>query len=436
MQAEMLKAMRLTREGRLAEATATIQRVLGIAPAPGGGHSDPVHGWAVIPNALEDAAESISAENPSFRASDAVEEPPAKIQPVTARRMSADASLFIPPDLVPFDGLPLMGIVANPAALRPSLRRIPADLVAPAAGQFIARTYTGTSGSRVYKLYVPGGYKGQALPLIVMLHGCTQVGDDFAAGTRMNFLAEANGLLIAYPEQPAAANTSRCWNWFRPADQQRDHGEPLLIAGITREVMAKYHVDASRICIAGLSAGGAMAAVMGAAYPDLYAAVGVHSGLAPGSAQDLPSALQAMKNGPRADRTSDRPRIPLILFQGDHDSTVHPRNADEFVRQWCGGLGELRVTVHQGQVAGGRTFIRAVYRDVNGEAIMERWTVLGGGHAWSGGSSNGSYTDPAGPDASRELVRFLREHPRAEDGVSPHRGGTTQVGSQSSFANN
>ena len=286
-------------------------------------------------------------------------------------------------------------------------------MVAPAAGQWIAGAYTGEAGTRAYKLYLPSGYHGQPLPLVVMLHGCTQSADDFAAGTRMNFLAEAEGLLVVYPEQAAAANSSRCWNWFQPADQQREQGEPSLIAGITRQVMAEHHVDAGRVYVAGLSAGGAMAAIMAAAYPDLYAAVGVHSGLAPGSAHDLPSALQAMQRGGRGAGSAAPGRaIPLILFHGDRDSTVHPRNAEEFIRQWAGASDPPRVTLRQGQVPGGRAYSCAVYQDPSGQTLVERWTVHGASHAWSGGSRNGSFTDPAGPDASRELVRFFREHPR------------------------
>jgi poly(hydroxyalkanoate) depolymerase family esterase len=257
-----------------------------------------------------------------------------------------------------------------------------------------------------------------------MLHGCTQSPDDFAAGTGMNLLAEADGFLVVYPEQAASANPSKCWNWFQAADQQRDQGEPALIAGITRQVMAEYRVDPGRVYVAGLSAGGAMAAILAASYPDLYAAVGVHSGLAPGSAHDLPSAFQVMQHGGPAGRAGAGRALPLILFQGDSDSTVHPSNADYLVRQWASAAGPVTsggtaptVTVHQGRVAGGRDYTRAIYRDGQGQTLVEQWTVHGAGHAWSGGSRHGSYTDPAGPDASRELVRFFREHPKRSTAV-------------------
>jgi poly(hydroxyalkanoate) depolymerase family esterase len=273
--------------------------------------------------------------------------------------------------------------------------------------------YTGEAGNRAYKVYVPSRYNGQSLPLLVMLHGCTQSADDFAAGTRMNFVAEAEGLLVLYPEQAMAANRSRCWNWFQSADQQRGRGEPAIIAGITRELMTEHNVDPTRVYIAGLSAGGAMAAVLATAYPDLFAAVGVHSGLAPGKANDLPSALQAMKGcGIEQQPTAQGRSIPLILFHGDRDSTVHPRNADEFVRQWVGRPEAPRVTLRREQVPGGKAYSCAAYQVPGGGTLVERWTIHGTNHAWSGGSQNGSFTDPTGPNASEEFARFFREHPK------------------------
>jgi poly(hydroxyalkanoate) depolymerase family esterase len=238
----------------------------------------------------------------------------------------------------------------------------------------------------------------------------------------MNELAESGGFLVVYPEQSAKANGQRCWNWFKADDQRRERGEPSIIAGITRRVAATHPVDTRRVYVAGMSAGGAMAVVMGATYPDLYAAVGVHSGLAYGAAHDMPSAFMAMKQGapdPARGKTQaaqdagavDLARaVPTIVFHGDRDGTVHPRNGEQVLHQWAGD--SARATVRRGQVSGGRAYTRSVYRDAGGRSVAERWIVHGAGHAWSGGSGSGSYTDPQGPDASAEMVRFFLEHPR------------------------
>jgi poly(hydroxyalkanoate) depolymerase family esterase len=325
-----------------------------------------------------------------------------------------------PRDRTAVAGLRMPELVGQLPGRAPSGPQFPAEVVAPAAGHWTAGVYTGPAGQRAWKLYLPSGYHGQPLPLVVMLHGCTQNADDFAAGTRMNFIAEAEPFLVLYPAQAVAANNSRCWNWFQPADQQRGQGEPALIAGMTRLVMAGHQVDAERVYVAGLSAGGAMAAILAVTYPDLFAAVGVHSGMAPGSAQDFPSALQTMQGrGLGGHSHVPGPAIPLILFHGDKDTTVHPVNADEFIRQWVGAPGTTRVSLRQGEVAGGRAYSCAVYQEPGGQTRVERWTVHGAGHAWSGGSPNGTFTDPAGPDASRELVRFFREHPRTRAFSSP-----------------
>jgi poly(hydroxyalkanoate) depolymerase family esterase len=313
----MTEATRLTRAGRLTEATALIQRTLGRQPGPGPGGPTP----------------------------------------------------------------------AGPG--RPET---------PAGARLLDGSHRNAAGSRSYRLYVPSGYTGQAVPLVVMLHGCTQTADDFAAGTRMNELAERDTFLVAYPEQAPKANGQRCWNWFLPAHQRRDAGEPSLLAGITRQVMTTHQVEPGRVFVAGLSAGGAMAAVLAATYPDLYAAAGIHSGLVHGAAQDVPSAYAVMRAGPPAETRAPGTSIPLIVFQGGRDTTVAPANAAALLRPWSGTSPEAST---------GPGWTRRVYRDADGRVVAEWWSVDGLGHAWSGGSPEGSFTDPAGPDASAELVRFF-----------------------------
>jgi len=284
----------------------------------------------------------------------------------------------------------------------------PAPTPIPSGARFEEHSFSNAEGRRAYKLYVPSGAAGRKLPLVIMLHGCTQSPDDFAAGTRMNELAEETGFLVAYPCQPQSANPQKCWNWFNPTDQGRDRGEPSLIAGITRRIMAEHEVDPSSVYIAGLSAGGAAAAIMGATYPDLYAAIGVHSGLACGAARDIPSAFAAMRQGGTGDRGSKAP-IPTIVFHGDSDTTVNPVNGDQVTAQ-SRARADLRVTEESGISDGGTRFTRRIESDGSGAPLIEQWILHGAGHAWSGGSATGSYTDPRGPDASREMMRFFLQH--------------------------
>ncbi len=277
-----------------------------------------------------------------------------------------------------------------------------------APGRFLDLSYANAAGARSFKLYVPAGHPARAVPLIVMLHGGTQSADDFAAGTRMNHLAERHGFLVAYPQQSRGANPMGYWSWFEPEDQQRGRGEASIIAGLTQQIVEGYALDARRVYVAGFSAGGAMAAVMAAAYPDVYAAVGVHSGLAAGAAHDLPSAYAAMAQGAR---TPGTPPVPLIVFHGDSDRTVDHVNADGLVRAALSSSGaRQRPFVTTGEAPAGRAYTRQAYSRRDGTTLVEQWTIHGAGHAWSGGSPHGTYTDPQGPDASAELVRFFAQH--------------------------
>ena len=258
----------------------------------------------------------------------------------------------------------------------------------------------------------PQAAAGRSLPLVVMLHGCTQDPDDFAAGTRMNALAEAEGFFVLYPAQAPRSNSHKCWNWFVPGDQRRGAGEPALLAGMTRHVMQAHAVDPDRVYVAGLSAGGAMAAILAREYPDLFAAAGIHSGLPAGAASDVGSAFQVMKSGASARPTAS---APVVVFHGDADGTVAAANGDAVIASVLGALPKGERTEGAG-VAGGRSFRHTVWRAAGAAAdapsLAEQWRVGGAGHAWSGGSAAGSYAEPAGPDASREMLRFFLAHPR------------------------
>jgi poly(hydroxyalkanoate) depolymerase family esterase len=288
--------------------------------------------------------------------------------------------------------------------------RMPAQPAAPADEKFTEHSFANEAGSRSYKLYTPGAYRGQALPLVIMLHGCTQSPDDFAAGTRMNALAENQKFFVAYPAQAKGANMQRCWNWFNTQDQQRDAGEPSIIAGITRELMRNHAVQPGQVFVAGLSAGGALAAIMGEKYPDLYAAIGVHSGLACGAARNMATAFAAMQGGGSPAPTTDGAVIiPTIVFHGDKDKTVNVVNGRQVIAQ-VKAAAALDAAVTEGVSAGGVRYTRLVETDKQGKPVLEQWTLHGAGHAWAGGSAAGSFTDPAGPDASREMWRFFGEN--------------------------
>lgn len=392
MDNRMIEATRLTRAGRLKEAMEVIRGALTRTPAP-------------------DADSAFAGEAGTAPTIDML--PPSRDQDSWTASRATGAPSAARPAIV-------RKLLDRLGRLRaPKVRRAPAPL--PAGARFDEHVFANPAGTRGYKLYVPGSYRGQAVPLVVMLHGCTQSPDDFAAGTRMNELAEERNFLVAWPAQAQGANPSKCWNWFDTGEQQRDRGEPSLIAGITRRIIGEHAVAPGRVYIAGLSAGGAAAAVMGATYPDLYAAIGVHSGLACGAARDIPSAFQAMRQGGAPTAAQQRgPAVATIVFHGDRDTTVHPVNGDQVIAQ-SKGAASLRTTVNRGASPGGIAYTRTVQADESGRALLEQWVLHGAGHAWSGGSEAGSYTEPRGPDASREMIRFFweqRERSSAPGGES------------------
>ncbi len=399
----MKEVLRLTRAGRLHEATSALQQALaGDTP---------------------DAARPVAT---------------ARATPAAAPTQGAQDTEVIDIEArVLDDGLPARVVDAEEAAE-------PADAnAADAAESFRSDTFSSEAGSRPYMLYIPPGKPAEPLPLVVMLHGCNQNPQDFAAGTQMNALARTLPCYVLYPGQAASANGAGCWNWFQPADQRRGLGEPAIIAGLTRQVMADHRIDPRRVYIAGLSAGGAMAATLAANYPDLYAAVGVHSGLPHAAAHDMMSALAAMRQGPEpparrrtAAKVPGTPlqAVPVIVFHGDQDTTVNPCNGDRVIGQaqpeaalmatpsavgWISpttvahqGTPPPTITETRGQRPGGHAWTRTTYRQGDHPPYAEHWVIHGAAHAWSGGSPVGSFTDPLGPDASAAMLQFFAQHRR------------------------
>lgn len=277
-------------------------------------------------------------------------------------------------------------------------------------GHFVDGVHSGDSGERDFKLYIPPNAGHARLPLVVMLHGCTQDPDDFATGTAMNTLAGTQGFYVLYPEQSQRVNPQGCWNWFKHSHQERGRGEPALLAGMTREVMGAHAINPERVYVAGLSAGGAMAAILGDTYPDVYSAVGVHSGLATGVASDLGSALGAMSSGASLPHPTQASGVATIVFHGDADTTVNPMNGAQVIAASAGTTS--RIEIERRNPPDRRASTRSIHHAADGAVVAEHWLVHGAPHAWSGGNTQGSFTDARGPDASAEMMRFFMAHPR------------------------
>ncbi|AHG91264.1 esterase, PHB depolymerase family [Gemmatirosa kalamazoonensis] len=300
----------------------------------------------------------------------------------------------------------------------------PAVTVPAAEGRFEWHTYAGAPGARRYKLYVPASYDARRpAPLVVMLHGCTQDPDDLARGTRMNAAAERSGALVAYPEQVATANPLRCWRWFEAAQQRRDGEEVALVAGITREVMQRFAVDARRVYLAGISAGGAMALIVAASHPELYASAASHSGVAVGVAVTAEAAWAMMRTGApdgmdlaaRLLAVAGEPSraVPLLVVHGLADNTVSARNARQIAEQWAMAFGPVpNGAPESAEVRGRRVELARWGR--GGSTLVELAVVSELGHAWSGGSRAGTFADEAGPEATELMLAFFARHPRDE----------------------
>ena len=365
----MAEATRLTQAGQLTEATAHIQRMLtGAASSP-----------------ADDAIEG------DFHRLDepAVGSTPRQVRPRTplAETLRSIAA----------GGMPSQTL------------RTGSGPAVPQGASFTTHTHAGPQGSRDYMLFLPScaATATTPLPLVVMLHGCTQSPADFATGTGMNALADAQGVIVAYPAQTQGANMSKCWNWFRPGDQGRDGGEPAVLAGITRDIVRHHNADPAQTYVAGLSAGAAAAVILAQAYPDLFAAVGVHSGLPAGAARDVPSAMAAMRTGVAGTRLTHA--IPTIVFHGTGDHTVDIKNGQAVAKQAQQGFaGKTQMTKRQ--TNGGRRSDIAAQTLSDGRTSCELWLIDGAPHAWAGGDPAGSYTDPTGPDASAEMLRFFAQH--------------------------
>ncbi len=315
---------------------------------------------------------------------------------------------FAADDAAPED-ITIIDVVAREVPPCPGALLLPGPALQPLGEGRVESGHFGQGrAARDFRLFVPPkkGHQGPR-PLVVMLHGCTQNPDDFAAGTRMNELARVHGLYVLYPAQSRQANPQGCWNWFKASHQQRGRGEPATLAGMTRHIIEQHGIDPSRVYVAGLSAGGAMAAILAQAYPDLFAAVGVHSGLAPGSAKDLPGGLAAMKG--QATGAAEPLRVPTIVFHGDADGTVHPCNGAQVFDAAPGEPHRVERAAPQ-NVGSRRRATRHRRLNAHGKVVAEYWVVHGAAHAWSGGDRSGSHCDPDGPDASAEMLRFFLEH--------------------------
>jgi poly(hydroxyalkanoate) depolymerase family esterase len=441
---EIFKATQLTKGGRLMEATRVIQNALGLAKAdsapadqappeaagatrswPGASGANP--NVSDVP--FRETLKQPPANEPKFRA-------PTAPAPVVKQTADAPAQAKAPT------------VEGDAPAASPAAAPTTAPTRKPRPASFAELSFRSNNASHAYRLYVPSfapsdmpgaddaaaPEQSALLPLVVLLHGCKQDAADFALGTGMNELAEAKKYLVLYPEQSSSANSLRCWNWFDATHQSRDSGEPKMLAALIRKVIKTHGADPSRVYIAGLSAGGAMAAIMAGLYPEMFAAVGVHSGLPPGAANDVISAFSAMRRGARPTKAAGQSAddaandegdgfvMPTIVFHGSADTTVNPDNGDQITEAALAALKSAGIQLKKveqsedspGTSSGRRDTTRTIYRAEGGKPFVEHWAIGSGPHAWSGGDAAGSFTDPHGPSASQAMVDFFLQHQRAQ----------------------
>ena len=399
----LLKATRMTRNGHLMDATRLIQQALAGAvarAAPASAHTA---------RAANDDARPTHVNN---------------VIDVEARQIM-DGAVPAPPQP---ENQPANQPANPPVSQSADQTSTPFQL----CGRFVADEFVFEAKTYPYRLYVPvlpaaSGTGVTALPLVVLLHGCTQNAVDFAAGTAMNPLADTHGCLVLYPQQITSGNAQMCWNWFDPAHQAAGRGETGMIAALTQHILDQpvgHYVsggaaDPLRVYITGLSAGGAMAAVVAAQHPALFAAVGVHSGLAAGAARNMLSALKAMGRGAAGTAAA---ALPTIVFHGTADKTVSPANGDSVTKAAVKAIearqpARLALVASHDQPAANtgatKKARRTVYRDTQGTPLVELWSVAAGPHAWSGGDPAGSYTDPGGLSASAAMLAFFLQHRKA-----------------------
>ena len=391
----MREATQLTQNGQLADATQAIQRALR--------NGMPLNAASGQGSDAGRKAGSDSASNPGHKAaaSSVVLDGLTRVVERSAKSDAPQAKASRSTTATASAGAPAPGAAQDHSRSAEGERWLDAS-------------YTHKGRTLVYKLFVPphtAHTRSAGRPLVVMLHGCSQDPADFAAGTQMNAVARAHGAVVLYPQQVQGANPQKCWNWFKPQHQERDHGEPAALAALTQAITGEHGIDARRVYVAGLSAGGAMADILGHTHPELFAAVGVHSGLPRGAANDVMSALTAMRSGGEAAPTAGRPVPPTIVFHGDADGTVHVSNGAAIVSAANQHAdGPLQAQSQQGKSAHGQAYTRKVYANASGQISAEYWQLHGAGHAWSGGSNAGSYTNPKGVDASAEMMRFFLAH--------------------------